>query len=203
MSLLYDDIESDGDEFEGVGFNSEESGDDTVFIRRRDVRDFNPGNILPEPAAVTTIANKSALTSYHLRIFRLLRTALSHLPKAYILVDALGEMDQESLESLLQHFYELSQWHPLEVKLVMTSRPVAVVEKIARAVKVLDIRLDKQRVESDIAAYIQHRLSSSSIPPGSRSHVAKTIMGRCDAYFYMRGWRWTMSWGGPSRTFSQ
>ncbi|KAH8894183.1 ankyrin [Thozetella sp. PMI_491] len=116
-------------------------------------------------------------------LFSLLRTALAHLPKAYILVDALDEMDQEALVPFLQHFYELGKWRPTEVKLLMTSRPVAVVEKIVRSVKVLDVRLDKKRVESDIAAYVQHRLASSSIPTDSRPRVAETIMARCDGLF--------------------
>ncbi|KPM36916.1 hypothetical protein AK830_g9654 [Neonectria ditissima] len=115
--------------------------------------------------------------------FRLLRTALSHLPEAYILVDALDEADQEALEPFLHHFDELSTWRPQEVKLIMTSRPVAVVEKIVRGVRVLDVRLDKQRVGSDIAAYIQNRLAGSSVPTQSRSRVAKIIMDRCDGLF--------------------
>ncbi|KAF5008872.1 hypothetical protein FDECE_4896 [Fusarium decemcellulare] len=116
-------------------------------------------------------------------LFRLLHTALSHLPKVYILVDALDEMDQEELEIFLQDFYELAECQPVQVKLFMTSRPVAVIEKIARTVKVLDIRLDKERVAPDITAYILHRLCSSSILVKSHSHVANTIMERCDGLF--------------------
>ncbi|KAH6999372.1 hypothetical protein EDB80DRAFT_812369, partial [Ilyonectria destructans] len=97
--------------------------------------------------------------------------------------DALNEMDQEALEPFLQHFYELIKWRPLELKLFMTSRPVAVVERIVRSVKVLDVRLHKQRVEPDIAAYVQHRLSGSSVPAESRSRIATTIMDRCDGLF--------------------
>ncbi|KAH8714742.1 ankyrin repeat-containing domain protein [Ilyonectria robusta] len=302
MSLLHRDVESDSD-----GFNTGEFDDNTVLIRRADVSDFNPGNILPEPAAVlgditswlkpteydddgseyqkhisfrlpgtgdwvystdeyrqwhdgpdpgifwvrgTPGSGKSVLAASLIKklsqeecpvlyfffrhtiaannnpsaavrdwlaqvlkfspplqvelkkcvregqgeevsveklsiaeLFHLLRTALSHLPKAYILVDALDEMDQDALESFLQHFYELVKWHPLELKLFMTSRPVAVVEKIVRSVKVLDVRLHKQRVEPDIVAYVQHRLADSSIPADSLSRIAKTIMDRCDGLF--------------------
>ncbi|KAF4460013.1 ankyrin [Fusarium albosuccineum] len=116
-------------------------------------------------------------------LFRLLHTALSHLPKVYILVDALDEMDQEELEIFSQDLYELAECQPVQVKLFMTSRPVAVIEKIARTVKVLDIGLDKERVAPDITAYILHRLCSSSIPAESHSHVANTIMERCDGLF--------------------
>lgn len=49
MSLLHHDVESDSD-----GFNTGEFDDNTVLIGRADVSDFNPSNILPEPAAVLT-----------------------------------------------------------------------------------------------------------------------------------------------------
>lgn len=116
-------------------------------------------------------------------LFGLLCTALSHLPKAYILVDALDEMNQETLEPFLHQLSELGEWRPLEVKLVMTSRPVAVVERTVRGLNVLDVRLDRQRVESDIAAYVQYRLADSSIPPESRPRAAETVMQRCDGLF--------------------
>ncbi|KAH7129175.1 hypothetical protein EDB81DRAFT_950881 [Dactylonectria macrodidyma] len=116
-------------------------------------------------------------------LFHLLHTALSHLPKAYIVIDALDEMDQAGLEPFRHHFYELGKWRPFEVKLLMTSRPVAVVEKIVRAVKVLNVRLDKQRVESDISTYVQHRLAGSLVPADSRSRVAAFITDRCASLF--------------------
>lgn len=116
-------------------------------------------------------------------LFALLRTALSHVSKAYIIVDALDEMAQDTLQPFLHHLSDLGKWRPQEIKIAMTSRPVAVVEKTVRGLNVLDVRLDKQQVESDIAAYIQHQLAKSPIPPEDRHRAAETVMQRCDGLF--------------------
>jgi ankyrin repeat protein len=116
-------------------------------------------------------------------LFGLLRTALSHVSKAYIIVDALDEMAQDALQPFLHHLSDLGEWRPQEIKIAMTSRPVAVVEKTVRGLNVLDVRLDKQRVEFDIAAYVQHRLAKSPIPPEDHHRAAETVMQRCDGLF--------------------
>ena len=116
-------------------------------------------------------------------LFDLLRIALSHLQRAYIVVDGLDEMDQESLELFLQHFQGLSQWRPREVKLIMTSRPVAFLEKVARKVQVLDMRLDKQRIHYDIDMYVKDRLRRSSTPIQDQPRTAENIINQSDGLF--------------------
>lgn len=116
-------------------------------------------------------------------LFGLLRIALSHVSKAYIIVDALDEMAQDTLQPFLHHLSDLGEWRPQEIKIAMTSRPVAVVEKTVRGLNVLDVRLDKQRAESDIVAYVQHRLAESSVPPEKCPRATETVIERCDGLF--------------------
>lgn len=114
---------------------------------------------------------------------QLVRLALKHVPKAYCVVDALDEMDQAALEPFLQMLDELGQWRPGEVKLIITSRPVAVVERVVRNLRLLDVRLDKELVEPDIKVYLQHRLAQSCVLPDSHSSVANYIIGKADGLF--------------------
>ncbi|RDL35394.1 uncharacterized protein BP5553_07325 [Venustampulla echinocandica] len=112
-----------------------------------------------------------------------LRMALSHVPKVYCVVDALDEMDQNHLEAFIQSLDEVGRWRPAEIKLIITSRPISTIEKTLRRVKVLDIRLDKEYVEQDIATYVDHRLASSSISIQDRPFITKTVMDRADGLF--------------------
>jgi hypothetical protein len=117
------------------------------------VLQFSPPLQLELKERLNTSIDKLATTDLSV----LLRLSLSHLPKAYCTVDALDEMDQILLEPFLQIVDELGHWRPGQIKLIITSRPVAVVERIVRNITLLDVRLDRQLVEPDIALYLQHR----------------------------------------------
>jgi len=116
-------------------------------------------------------------------LWHLLHVASLHVPKVYFVVDALDEMDQDRMESFLQSLNELGLWRPSEIKIIITSRPVATVERILRNVKVLDVRLDKQLVEHDIGTYIHDRLALSSISPSCQTFVMNTVMKKADGLF--------------------
>ncbi len=113
-----------------------------------------------------------------------LRRALMYLPKAYCVIDAIDEMNPELLEPLIKSLDALGRWRPPEIKLMVTSRPVAVIEKIfSQGVKTLDVRLDKKHLEGDIARYVQHRLSLSSIPSERHLEIKLAILKRADGLF--------------------
>nr|XP_036584003.1 ankyrin repeat-containing protein [Colletotrichum truncatum]KAF6793262.1 ankyrin repeat-containing protein [Colletotrichum truncatum] len=117
-------------------------------------------------------------------IWSYLRTALSHLPKAYCVVDALDEMDQgEHADQFLQSLATLSQWRPSEFKVIITSRPVPSVERPLRMAKALNIRLEEDLVDIDIASYVQSRLSTSSIPKEEHVAIQKAVPGRANGLF--------------------
>ncbi|KAF9870565.1 ankyrin repeat-containing protein [Colletotrichum karsti] len=117
-------------------------------------------------------------------LWSLLRTALSYLPKAYCIVDALDEMNQDdAMEDFLQHLSTLSHWRPSDFKIVITSRPVPSVEIPLRLARSLNIRLEEDMVDADIAVYVRSRLSESAIPPGDHESIQKAVPGRANGLF--------------------
>ncbi|KAK6499356.1 hypothetical protein TWF506_003984 [Arthrobotrys conoides] len=117
-------------------------------------------------------------------LWGLIRDALSQIPKAYIVVDALDEMDQnQGLEPFLLALAELGEWQPSRVKVIMTSRPIARIERCLRTAKILDIRLEEAAVDVDIAAYVRHRLKDSNIPMDVQVKVEAAVPGRANGLF--------------------
>lgn len=114
---------------------------------------------------------------------QLLQSALIHIPKVYCVVDALDEMDQTALKPFLQILNELGHWRPGEIKLIITSRPVAIVDRIVRNLSLLDVRLDRKLVEPDIVVYLWHRLGQSRVPSESHSLVVDYILNKADGLF--------------------
>lgn len=116
-------------------------------------------------------------------LWRLLRQALAHFPKVYCVVDALDEMAASKLEAFLSSIDLLGRWRPGNVKIVVTSRPLATVEKSLRGVKILDVRLDKSIVQGDICRYVRSRLDSSTLSLETRSEVEQAVNRRADGLF--------------------
>ncbi|KAF3203037.1 hypothetical protein TWF192_003320 [Orbilia oligospora] len=117
-------------------------------------------------------------------LWNLLRDALSHLPKSYIVVDALDEMDQnQGLEPFLQALSELGEWRPSKIKIIMTSRPIARIEKCLRNAKILDIRLEESAVDVDIVTYVRHRLKNSKIPKDAQAKIEAAVPGKANGLF--------------------
>ncbi|KAJ5671312.1 hypothetical protein N7507_000439 [Penicillium longicatenatum] len=111
-----------------------------------------------------------------------LKFALSHLPRAYCVTDALDEMDQGN-DDFLHSLAELGQWRPANVKILITSRPVVAVESALRPFHIPHIQLDERFVDIDIAAYVEHRLRNSSIPHEYWSLVTEAVPGRANGLF--------------------
>ncbi|CAI0652636.1 unnamed protein product [Colletotrichum noveboracense] len=65
----------------------------------------------------------------------------------------------------------------------MTSRPLAIVEKPLRNAKFVSIRLEEDKVHRDIAAYVQDRLSTSSIPEEYHVIIQRAIPGNANGLF--------------------
>ncbi|KAF9771701.1 hypothetical protein IL306_010652 [Fusarium sp. DS 682] len=105
------------------------------------------------------------------------------MPKAYCVVDALDEMDSNALEHLLQLIDQLGNMHPDRVKLIITSRPIATIEKIVRNLRLLDIRLDEKAINPDISTYLQHRLASSNMSSKTKDTIKETVLEKADGLF--------------------
>ncbi|KAF6809160.1 ankyrin repeat-containing protein [Colletotrichum plurivorum] len=99
-----------------------------------------------------------------------LRAALSQIPKAYCVL-------------FLKSLVSLSQWRPAELKVVITSRPVPSVEIPLRTAKAINIRLEEDMVDVDIATYVKDRLASSSIPVEDHTAIQEAVPGRANGLF--------------------
>lgn len=111
-----------------------------------------------------------------------LKLALKSFPKAYCVTDALDEMD-EGNDGFLHSLVELGQWRPSNVKVLITSRPVASVETSLRRSPIQQIRLEERLVDLDIAAYVQYKLRGSSIPKENWGIIEEAIPGRANGLF--------------------
>jgi ankyrin repeat protein len=113
-----------------------------------------------------------------------LRTALSYLPKVYILADALDEMNSgRDADDFLQNLTDLANLRPSRVKVMITSRPVANLERALRLEKILRLKLDKGLVHADIEAYVRSRLTKSSIPIEIHGSIQTLIPARAQGLF--------------------
>lgn len=115
-------------------------------------------------------------------LWRDLKVALEAFPRAYCVIDALDEMDPGN-EEFLHALVELGQWRPGNMKVLITSRPVPVVETSLRPFTIPQIRLEERLVDLDIGAYVQYRLRNSSVPQEHRGIIEKAIPGRANGLF--------------------
>ncbi|KAK4031963.1 ankyrin-2 [Parachaetomium inaequale] len=115
-------------------------------------------------------------------LWKHLKTALAHMPRVYLVADALDEMDKGN-DEFLKALARLGLWKPREVKVLITSRPVNTVEAPLREFPVLRIRLEERLVDVDIATYVQHSLESSTISPEDRTLIKVAVPGRANGLF--------------------
>ena len=111
-----------------------------------------------------------------------LKLALESFPRVYCVTDALDEMD-EGNDGFLHSLAELGEWRPSNVKVLITSRPVASLETSLRRFSIQQIRLEERLVDLDIANYVQYRLRGSSIPKEHRSIIEEAVPGRANGLF--------------------
>ncbi|KAF5584432.1 ankyrin [Fusarium pseudocircinatum] len=116
-------------------------------------------------------------------LWHLVRLALRDMPRAYCVIDALDEMDNNALGSFLQLVNQLGNMQPDKIKLIITSRPIATIEKMVRNLKLLDIRLDKKAINPDISTYVEHRLAASKLSPETRVAVRDAVFKKADGLF--------------------
>ncbi|CAI4215619.1 unnamed protein product [Parascedosporium putredinis] len=112
-----------------------------------------------------------------------LRMAFANLPgKVFCIADALDEMDSGH-DTFLQALGALGQWRPQTVKVLITSRPVPTVELPLRTIPCLQLRLDEQHVDADIATYVNFTLAKSEIPKAHWPIIRDAVPGRANGLF--------------------
>ncbi|KAF8855173.1 ankyrin [Acephala macrosclerotiorum] len=90
-------------------------------------------------------------------LWRILLSALSAVPKVYVLFDALDELAVEE-NDFLQCLQLLAQKKPNSIRLVITSRPLPHLQTKLVGSCFTNIRLGGRMVENDIATYVTHRM---------------------------------------------
>jgi len=90
---------------------------------------------------------------------RILLSALSTVPKVYVLLDALDELAVEK-DDFLRCLLELGQKKPSSIKLILTSRPLPHLQTVLKGSFLANLRLTGRKVEEDIAKYITYRMAN-------------------------------------------
>ncbi|KAJ4007713.1 hypothetical protein NW752_010382 [Fusarium irregulare] len=120
-------------------------------------------------------------------LWHLLNLALGSIPRAYFVVDALDEMDQDVIQDFLHLLDQLGNSNPGRVKLIITSRPIPLVEKTVRNIKVIDIRLNNDQVSPDIFKYLRHRVDGVLPTLGNHEAIVSKVLEKAgDVFLYAK-----------------
>ncbi|KAJ4356516.1 uncharacterized protein N0V89_004550 [Didymosphaeria variabile] len=112
-----------------------------------------------------------------------LKLAINGLPgQIFCVADALDEMD-EGNDDFLRSLAAFGQWKPDKAKVLITSRPVPIVELPLRNLDLLSIRLHEKEVDIDIETYVEHGLRSTDIAPSDQRLIKEAIPGRANGLF--------------------
>ncbi|ETS79923.1 hypothetical protein PFICI_07452 [Pestalotiopsis fici W106-1] len=90
-------------------------------------------------------------------LWQALVRALDGLDRAYCIVDALDEMDDEYFD-FIQQLLKLGSRKPHATKVLMTSRPLPRIEEALRHPGVLQLKFDSSLIQPDVAKYVATRL---------------------------------------------
>lgn len=114
----------------------------------------------------------------------LMKTSMLYVSRAYCVVDALDEIDHgKDMLDFLQGLSKLGIWRPSQVKIVLTSRPVLSVETPLRHTPTLNVRLEEDMVDRDIATFVQHMIRQSSIEEQYHEDIKKAVPGNANGLF--------------------
>ena len=118
-------------------------------------------------------------------LWRCVSSGLAAMPKVYCVVDALDEMEMGH-EIFIGTLVDIANQHPSSIKLVLTSRQLLFLENHFKGTSgLIDLRLDRQHVDSDIATYITYRLNTSQPPISSEnaSVIKKAVCAKGKGLF--------------------
>ncbi|QYS95163.1 Ankyrin repeat protein [Trichoderma simmonsii] len=115
-------------------------------------------------------------------MFRDLRLACTYVPKVYCVIDALDEMNLGN-DQFLHELAKFASWQPPKMRMIITSRPVPAVETPLRPYPTIQIRLQEQLVDQDIAVYVQRLLASSRIPKDDQNKIQQAVLEKAGGIF--------------------
>ncbi|KAL7944948.1 ankyrin repeat-containing domain protein [Trichoderma barbatum] len=115
-------------------------------------------------------------------MFRDLRLACTYLSKVYCVIDALDEMNLGN-DQFLHELAKFASWQPLKIRMIITSRPVPAVEIPLRPYLTVQVRLEEQLVDQDIAVYVQRLLTESDISENDQNKIQQAILEKASGIF--------------------
>jgi ankyrin repeat protein/Cdc6-like AAA superfamily ATPase len=118
------------------------------------------------------------------KLWEALSSALQTMEKVYCVVDAMDEMERGH-DQWLENFIDLGRQFPKSIKIILTSRQVPHVEKHMFKSHLVDLRLDRRRVDRDISTYVSKRLEDShlGIPQNDIETIREAICERGNGLF--------------------
>jgi hypothetical protein len=87
------------------------------------------------------------------QLWKYLKYGLGAVDRAYLVVDALDEMDID--EEFLRHLNNLGLFRPAHVKILMTSRSKQYLERSLKDPQVIHVALEEELVKRDIALFVR------------------------------------------------
>lgn len=115
----------------------------------------------------------------------MLLEGLSGISHVYCVADALDEMTAQN-RPFLDRLNSLATWRPGSVKLLMTSRPKQYLQSALRDSSIVQISLEQQLVDPEIAMYLAHRLDnmpSANVAKVSRDKLVTMVAERSRGLF--------------------
>lgn len=114
-------------------------------------------------------------------LWRYVMIGLADTSRCFIVVDALDEAAEGS--RFATNLAEMASARPRDVKVIATSRPVPRIQEPLQRAGAQQLRMDEQRVDVDIAAYVQHQLQGSNMPSGLHQKVRDAVPGKANGLF--------------------
>ncbi|KAJ8120565.1 hypothetical protein ONZ43_g2754 [Nemania bipapillata] len=113
-----------------------------------------------------------------------LTRSLHGIEKAYIVVDALDEMDDQDF-IMIDRLAQLGNREGSKVKVLFTSRPIPRIEETMRALQVPHVRVDSTMTYPDVAKYVTVSISSldTTLSPEKEDRVKQAICERARGLF--------------------
>jgi hypothetical protein len=92
------------------------------------------------------------------QLWQYLRSGLREVDRAYLVVDALDEMNID--EEFLGQLNNLGLFRPAHIKILMTSRSKQYLQRALKDPKVIHVALEEELVQRDIAHFVRQRAAS-------------------------------------------
>ncbi|KAF9877412.1 hypothetical protein CkaCkLH20_05112 [Colletotrichum karsti] len=116
-------------------------------------------------------------------LWRDLRMAISGLHgNVFCVADALDEMDGGNWK-FVEALFELGNWKPHKVKVILTSRPMGNMDALIRTFNHSKIRLDEEMVDKDISTFVRRALETPTISNDDKYVIQQAIPGQANGIF--------------------